>query len=82
MKWIKVEKNSEILSDSDAYNTSRPRQNGHHFADKIFEYIFWNENVWIPNKISLKFVLTIFQHWLRKWFGTDQETSHYLNNDD
>ena len=34
----------------------RPRQNGRHFADDIFKYIFLNENVWIPIKISLKVV--------------------------
>ena len=37
-------------------NTLRPRQNGRHFADDIFECIFLNENVCIPIKISLKFV--------------------------
>ena len=30
--------------------------NGSHFANDIFECIFLNENVWIPIKISLKFV--------------------------
>ena len=39
-----------------ALNTLRPRQNGRHFADDIFKCIFVNENVWIPIKISLKFV--------------------------
>ena len=34
----------------------RLRQNGRHFADDIFKCIFLNENVWIPIKISLKFV--------------------------
>ena len=34
----------------------RPRQNGHHFADDIFECIFMNENVWLSLRISLKFV--------------------------
>ena len=34
----------------------RPRQNGRHFAYDIFKWIFLNENVWIPIKISLKFV--------------------------
>ena len=38
-------------------NTLRPRQNGRHLADDIFKRIFLNENIWIPNKISLKFVL-------------------------
>ena len=37
-------------------NTLRPRQNGCHFADDIFKYIFLNENAWILLKISLKFV--------------------------
>ena len=37
-------------------NSLRPRQNGRHFADDIFKCIFLNENVWIPIKISLKFV--------------------------
>ena len=37
-------------------NTLRPRQNGRRFSDDIFKRIFLNENVWISNKISLKFV--------------------------
>ena len=37
-------------------NTLRTRQNGRHFADDIFKCIFFNENVWIPIKTSLKFV--------------------------
>ena len=44
----------QVLQPSN--NTLRPRQNGHHFADNIFKCIFWNENVWIPVEISLKFV--------------------------
>ena len=39
------------------FNTLRPRPNGRHFADDIFKYIFLNENVQIPIKILLKFVL-------------------------
>ena len=38
------------------FNTLRPRQNGRHFADDIFKRIFLNANIWIPIKISLKFV--------------------------
>ena len=38
------------------FNTLRPRQNERHFADDIFKCIFLNENVWIPIKISMKFV--------------------------
>ena len=37
-------------------NTLSPRQNGRHFPDDIFNCIFLNENVWISNGISLKFV--------------------------
>ena len=39
-----------------SFNSLRPRQNGRHFADDIFKCIFLNENIWIPIKISLKFV--------------------------
>ena len=38
------------------FNSLGLRQNGRHFADNIFNRIFLNENVWIPIKISLKFV--------------------------
>ena len=38
------------------FNTLRPRQNGRHFADDIFKWIFLNENVCIAITISLKFV--------------------------
>ena len=37
-------------------NRLRPRQNGRHFPDDILKWIFLNENVWILNKVSLKFV--------------------------
>ena len=37
-------------------NSLGPRQNGRHFADDNFRCIFVNENVWIPIKISLKFI--------------------------
>ena len=37
-------------------NTLRPRRNEPHLADDIFKRIFFNENVWISIKISLKFV--------------------------
>ena len=36
--------------------TLRPKHNERHFADDIFKCISLNENVWIPIKISLKFV--------------------------
>ena len=38
------------------FNTSRLRQNGRHFPDGIFKWIFLNENVRSSIKISLKFV--------------------------
>ena len=38
------------------FKSLRPRQNGRHFADNIFNCISLNENVWVPIKISLKFV--------------------------
>ena len=37
-------------------NSLRPRENDRRFADDVFKCIFLNENVWIPIKISLKFV--------------------------
>ena len=37
-------------------NSFRPRQNGRYTADDIFKWIFLNENVWFPTKISVKFV--------------------------
>ena len=37
-------------------NTLKPRQNGRHFTDDIFKWFFVNENMWIPIKISMKFV--------------------------
>ena len=48
--------NNHITVPVRVVNTLRPRQNGRNFTDDIFKYIFLNENVWIPVKISLKFV--------------------------
>ena len=45
-----------MLSRPQCVNTLRPRQNGYHFADNIFKRIFFNENVLISIKFSLKFV--------------------------
>ena len=49
-------------------NTLRPRQDGRQFPDDIFKWIFWNENVWISIKISLKFVLRVQLAVSRHWF--------------
>ena len=64
-------------------NTSRPRQNGRHFPEAIFKWIFLNENVWISIKISLKFaprgpinnIPALVQ--IMAWRQTGE--SHYLN---
>ena len=49
--------NSRIVTQLDlSFNTLRPKQNGRHFPDDIFKCIFFNENVWISLKISLRFV--------------------------
>ena len=45
-----------VGSDILHFNTLRPRGNEQDFADDIFKRIFFNENVWISIKISLKFV--------------------------
>ena len=37
-------------------NSSPPGQNGPHFADHTFKYMFLNENIWIWITNSLKFV--------------------------
>ena len=49
-KWFKIV--LTVLS----LNTLRPRQDGRHFPDDIFKWIFLNENLWISLQISLKFI--------------------------
>ena len=44
------------LTNKTFVNTLRQRQNGQHLADDIFKHIFFNENIWISIKISLKLV--------------------------
>ena len=46
----------DMLLQLQLFNTLRPRQDGRRFPDDIFKHIFWNENVIIFIKISLKFV--------------------------
>ena len=53
LKWLL---NAMISIAAMPLNTLRLRQNGRHFPDDIFKWIFFNENVWILIKISLKFV--------------------------
>ena len=57
------------------FNTLRPKQNGRHVADDIFQRIFlvemfafrlnfhWSFFLWVQ--------LTICQHWFGRWLGTD-----------
>ena len=45
-----------FVSSYPALNTLRPRQNGDHFPDDIFKWIFLNENAWTSIKISLNFI--------------------------
>ena len=51
-----ISNNSHTWSCIKMYLHLKPTQNGRHSADDIFKCIFFNENVWIPIKISLKFV--------------------------
>ena len=53
--WL-CRRQTDSLQWQCSFNTLRPRQNGRHFTDDIFKRIFLNENIWIPVKISLKFV--------------------------
>ena len=46
----------ETSRDFVTLNTLRPRQDGRHLPDDIYQCIFLNENVWIARRISLKFV--------------------------
>ena len=63
-------------------NALRPRQNGGHFSDDTFKWIFFNENVWIWIKFQ-KFVawgpISNILYWFRYWLGADQAASHYLD---
>ena len=57
--WLKLilpinVRNTSLASDN--LNSLRPRLIRRHFADDIFKRIFFNENVWISIKLSLKFV--------------------------
>ena len=69
LRWEFINKKREIHKQGNAFfflkesiipiypiNTMRTRQNGHHFPDDIFKWLFLNENVLISINISLKFV--------------------------
>ena len=46
----------QITVSISCLNSLRQRKNRRHFADNVFKCNFLNENVWIPIKMSLKFV--------------------------
>ena len=53
-----------------------------HFADDTFKRIFLKENIRILKfrwSLFLRAQLTILHRWFIWWLGTDQATSHYLN---
>ena len=63
-------------------STLRPRKSSYHFADDIFKCIFWMK----VHEFRLRFYWILFlrskflfQQWFRLWLGSDQATSHYLN---
>ena len=76
---------SKSGSHFNTFNTLRPRQNGQHFPNYIFKCIFFNENIWILIKISLKFVpqgpisniLALVQ--IMAWRQLGDKPFHYLN---
>ena len=55
--WWPADECYKPANHSFSLNTTlRPKRNEQHFADDIFKRIFFNENIWISIKISLKFV--------------------------
>ena len=54
--WASRQENALCITSPVWVNSLRPRRYGCYNADDIFKCIFLNENVWIPTKISLKFV--------------------------
>ena len=64
-------------------NTLRQRQHCRHFAKDIFKCIFFNEDVWILLKISVKSVPNVrinnIPALVKKRLAADQATSLYLN---
>ena len=63
-------------------NTSMPKQDGRHFADKIFKCIFLNGSCCILSTSHWNMFamaqLTMIQNWSRFLLGAKQATSHYL----
>ena len=66
----------------DSIYTIRLQQKCCHFADDIFKWIFFSENVWwfrFQWNLFIMVQLTISQRWFRYWLGATEATSHYLN---
>ena len=67
-------------------NTTRPIQNGPHFADDIFKSIFFDEYLCICIQISLKLIskgqmnnMTAWVYIMTEYRTGEQPTSHFLN---
>ena len=56
MCWLPLTHTHVLTHCSQCINTLRPRQDGCHFTDDSFKWMFLNKNVWISINISLKFV--------------------------
>ena len=66
-------------ADTPQFNSLRPRQNGRHFPDDIFKWIFLNENVWIFIKRVLNFLYEMLFWWISYYIlntGCDIMTHH------
>ena len=77
-KTVECQSTIHALSMSLPYfNTLRPRQHYHHFANDICKLIFLNATCCILIEISLKLVskgLIMMLHWFRSWLGAEQKT--------
>ena len=64
-------------------NTLRQRQIGRHLKAIFSNAFSWMQmcefRLRFPQRLFLRFELTIFQYWFRWWLRADQATSHYLN---
>ena len=73
----------DIMVTLDMLNTLRPRQMAaisQTTFSNAFSWMKMNEFcLWFHWSLFLRFELTIFQHWFRKWLGASQATSRYLN---
>ena len=60
MCWLYSSREEQIAVwwriKGEIFNTLRPRQNGRHFPNDIFKWIFLNDNIWFSINISLECV--------------------------